>query len=1082
MWRVCAAGIWLVALALAAGGLGLARLVLDRGVTYGEAGAARLRDVSIRAVNVQLEMEPDEASVARTLDMVRDAGFGWIRQQVSWADIEPGHKGNFWDGDRRGGGQATWTRLDAVARLAAARGIRVIARIELPPEWARPPGSFRSHPPTNVHDYADFVASVTSRYRGQIDVVQVWNEPNLSEEWGRRPVDPAAYVELLRAGYEGARRGNAKAVVVAASLAQTLEPDLDTAAGLNDLAYLDRMYAFGAAPFFDIAAANGYGLWTGPDDRQVGGDYTNLSRLLLVREVMARHGDSAKPLWVSEFGWNAEPPGWDGRPSPWGRVDEATQAAWLHQAWRRAEREWPWVGPMSVWLMRQPRPIADDPTQFFALVHQDWSTSPAYDALVAEARAPVLGPGTWPDGARGIEYVGTWQVSPREGGSLRETPAPNAHLRLRFDGTRVELVAPVGPQRGVAYVTVDGSYLLAGQLPRNRFGQAMIDFGAVEAREGVRFLVASGLPDGEHRLELTVSGDAGTGSSAPGVGIDGVVVARDRSTAPETALAVAVGGSLAAAAWSVRRAVRAGLDTPFAPRMRRVPWALATASGPTPRTRSSDRAGRPLPNQVAPPTNADRPSANLPLPAPRSTPAGAVAGKELDTPRPRMRREESRLPVVTWAVLATVAALPFGALAVPTPVGRFSPVELLALVAIALGALTAWLGEGRDRFRPYRVTVPPRLSDLDGEHWALVLLLVGGTVGAVVARYPTPAWREWRLLVAEPLAWYLVAAGTLRRIGGARLLATALVSGAALAGGVALMQAVSGVGVVGAEGVDRARAFAPSPNNLALLLGRVLPLAVALAATRGRRGGLTWAAGWVAVALVGFGLTVTWSRGGWIAGTVAVGWLAWRLWSGRPGLGATDVERSSGGSPRPKAHSPYIFGRVASGLIVIAVCGGAIGLWLLATSGRVRSLFDADGSGLLRVSVWQSAIAMVRDHPWVGIGLDQFVYAYPAYLQAGAWREPNLSHPHQFLLDAWLRLGAVGVVAIAALWWGVWRRNRVAAQFGLGDATVRHGATAALLAVVVHGLVDNSYFVLDLAYATWATVLIHREASARGSE
>ena len=122
---------------------------------------------------------------------------------------------------------------------------------------------------------------------------------------------------------------------------------------------------------------------------------------------------------------------------------------------------------------------------------------------------------------------------------------------------------------------------------------------------------------------------------------------------------------------------------------------------------------------------------------------------------------------------------------------------------------------------------------------------------------------------------------------------------------------------------------------------------------------------------------------------------------------------------------------------------------------------------------------MVRDHPWVGIGLDQFVYAYPGYLQPDAWREPNLSHPHQLVLDVWLRLGAVGVVAIVALWWGVWRRNRDAGVSGEGDPVLRHGATAALIAVVVHGLVDNSYFVLDLAYATWAIVLIHRGASRR---
>ena len=75
---------------------------------------------------------------------------------------------------------------------------------------------------------------------------------------------------------------------------------------------------------------------------------------------------------------------------------------------------------------------------------------------------------------------------------------------------------------------------------------------------------------------------------------------------------------------------------------------------------------------------------------------------------------------------------------------------------------------------------------------------------------------------------------------------------------------------------------------------------------------------------------------------------------------------------------------------------------------------------------------------------------------------------------------AFGLLAIMALWWGVWSRNRRAVHvtsFSRADRTLRHGATAALLAIVGHGLVDNSYFVVDLAYATWAIVLIHRGAS-----
>ena len=71
-------------------------------------------------------------------------------------------------------------------------------------------------------------------YSVHVRYVQLWNEPNLSEEWGRRPVDAGAYVELLRAGYAGAKRADPGVRVVTAALAQTLEPDVPTAAGLDD--------------------------------------------------------------------------------------------------------------------------------------------------------------------------------------------------------------------------------------------------------------------------------------------------------------------------------------------------------------------------------------------------------------------------------------------------------------------------------------------------------------------------------------------------------------------------------------------------------------------------------------------------------------------------------------------------------------------------------------------------------------------------------------------------------------------------------------------------------------------------------
>ena len=45
----------------------------------------------------------------------------------------------------------------------------------------------------------DFCAAVAERYQERISAYQIWNEPNLSREWGDNRPDPAGYVDLLAA-------------------------------------------------------------------------------------------------------------------------------------------------------------------------------------------------------------------------------------------------------------------------------------------------------------------------------------------------------------------------------------------------------------------------------------------------------------------------------------------------------------------------------------------------------------------------------------------------------------------------------------------------------------------------------------------------------------------------------------------------------------------------------------------------------------------------------------------------------------------------------------------------------------------
>ena len=449
--------------------------------------------------------------------------------------MEGGGKGQFVDSNS---GRSTWEPHDQIVRLARAEGLRVIARLDLPPAWARPPDSTKTHPPLDVRDYGDYVAAFVERYQGQVDHVQLWNEPNLTNEWGGRPVDPAAYVELLKAGYLGARRASPSVRVLSGMLAPTLEPDRPDARGLDDLLYLDRMYLHGARPYFDILAGNAYGLHTGPEDRQVGPPYTNFPRLLLTREVMLRHGDGGKAVWVTEFGWNALPEGWTGDPSPWGEVSPEQQAEYIVGAYARARREWPWLGPLALWLFRQPRPDPRDPTAYFGLVDPEWRPRLAYDALRASAPpsgAPTLGPGVHQESAAGLVFGGTWQWTPDPTaslGALRESPISGATLRFRFRGTRLELLAPAGPTSGTAYVKVNGASTLANRLPLTPTGQAFLDLYAPQPAPQRRLVIADGLPDREHEVELAVTGQAAPLSGGPGVGVDAVIVSRARPVLP----------------------------------------------------------------------------------------------------------------------------------------------------------------------------------------------------------------------------------------------------------------------------------------------------------------------------------------------------------------------------------------------------------------------------------------------------------------------------------------------------------------------------------------------------------------------
>ncbi len=320
----------------------------------------------ITCVHTRLTDEVAEWKIQHTLEMVREMGAPTIVEFFPWAYAETSP------------GVYDWGHSDQIVKHARAQGLRIIARLGLVPSWALPKGDNANIPvplntltPDHVGDFANFVEAFTAHYRGQIDAVIVWNEPNLSFEWGYQPVDPQFYVDLLRAAYPAAKRGNPDVVVLGGALAPTLEPE-GSSFGMNDLEYLRQIYRLGASPFFDALAVHAYGM-TSPPEQPPSPEVLNFRRVELVRQIMVENGDAAKPVFVTESGWN-DAPRWVKAVRPSQRI------TYTLDAFAYAEQNWPWARAVCLWAFRYPAPTHSFP-DYYTLVAPDFTPKPIYDEI-----------------------------------------------------------------------------------------------------------------------------------------------------------------------------------------------------------------------------------------------------------------------------------------------------------------------------------------------------------------------------------------------------------------------------------------------------------------------------------------------------------------------------------------------------------------------------------------------------------------------------------------------------------------------------------------------------------------------------
>jgi O-antigen ligase len=955
------------------------------------------------------------------LDMMRQAHMTWVRQVFRWDAIEAQ------------AGEFAWEQYDAVVKpFADDPELKLVAVLLNTPDWARESDS-ETAPPSDPAAFRAFARAFAERYGATIDFYQIWDEPNLSANWGESDPRPAEYLALLQAGYETIHGADANATVIAAALAPTTEIG---PANVSDIRYLSDMYALGAAPYMDAVAGKSYGFNDAPNDRTVREDRLNFSRMVALREVMVTHGDGKKALWASAWGWNALPDDWTGAPSIWGSVTAEQKSAYTLGALERAEREWPWLGGMVLqhW---QPDAPADDPQWGFVLMDAEGIPSALWAELAARRVPDAATNGLYFPANDYTQYSGVWTF-----GALGADIGwvQDSQLDFRYVGNDVALLVREDDYTAFLYPTVDGEP--ANALPRDAAGNAVLSLTSdTRLPETSLVPVARGMGTGEHTLHIAA--DRGWDRWAlAGFAVSSGDLAPPYNQQISVALVTAIISALATVVTVVR------FDwTPLRQRTAGVWQALGNAGqiAVSVVTSLALMVAMLLTWSEAVPNLFRREPVQLGL---------AILSAGLIYVQPHVVVMLAALVVLfvmiyhrlELGLMLTLFYAPFFLFPVALYRLLFPMAELMILVMGAAWLLRVLASWGQIRQSDIGLPRHSVLSQLTTLDYGVVALVVLGVVSLTWAEQTGRAVTELRTMIAEPALFYLIVRTTARdRQILLRLVDALLIAGVVVAG-IGLYQFVRGEAVITAEeGARRLASVYGSPNNVGLFLGRCIPFLLAFVLIRVdslRR------------VLAGIGLIV-------MLAAVLLSQSAGALLIGVPVAAAAVLLLALG----------------RRGLIAVAglvVVGGA-GLAVALRSARFARILDfSEGTNFFRLRVWQSAVEMILDHPITGIGLDQFLYFYRGrYMLPDAWQEPNLSHPHNFLLDFWLRLGILGLLVFVWVQAAFWRQavrlyKAVRIENGLAGGSLTFalvvGMIGSMVNLLAHGLVDNSVFVNDLAY------------------
>lgn len=193
--------------------------------------------------------------------MLRRIGIGWVRERISWGEVEPEE------------GKLAWGKYETVAEALHSQGLREYQIFHDSPWWTRPGRETRC--PDDLRTVYRFTKAAAAHFAGRIHAWEPWNEPDIFffDQLGDR------YAGVQKAAYLGLKAGDPGVIVLECSLCR----------GKSD--FSDNIHECGVADYADVFNFHTYAPLSA---------YVDNIRSWVA--LAAEYGVGDRPIWLTEAG------------------------------------------------------------------------------------------------------------------------------------------------------------------------------------------------------------------------------------------------------------------------------------------------------------------------------------------------------------------------------------------------------------------------------------------------------------------------------------------------------------------------------------------------------------------------------------------------------------------------------------------------------------------------------------------------------------------------------------------------------------------------------------------------------------